>query len=348
MPIKNPPIKSAPFLLADWVEIRTIADPRDSFRLSWLKRYWDTQRETEDSDPGGQRRAEDDTDSQGVSGEDDDAFLDSITEELSERQNTLQEAYPFEFENEVFKLKSEISESGYIYLFCLLLSHWAEDEILDGSWTPQIDNPVRDLFQACSTLAAAGYVSGCAISFGWPRPEENPPFLQKLQEVYALFGDGKVKVEIPAGVTPFVKDSEIDVIAWQPSPALPTWYLLGQVATGENWEGKSIKGGSIDYFHYIWFNPAPISDPHPTMFIPKLVETMWGGTRIERIEQLAAKYGKIFDRILVPLYAGKGITLADTPGHTFSIERRQDVPQIIEYVLAQKDSLKAARTATTL
>ncbi len=346
MAIKNPPIKSAPFLLADWVEIRTLADQNDSFRLSWLKRYWDTHRETEDSDPSGQRRPEDDTDSQGVAGEDDDAFLDSINDELSDRANTLKNSYPFEMANEVFKLKQDITESGYIYLFCLLLSHWSEDEVLDGTWIPQIDNIVRDLFQACSTLAAAGYIAGNAISFGWPRPDDNPPFLRKLHEVYTLFGDGKVKSAIPPGASPFVKDEEIDIIAWQPSPALPTLYLLGQVASGENWEAKSIKGGSIDYFHRTWFNPMPISDPSPTIFIPKLIEAIHGGTRLERIEQLAAKFGKIFDRLLVPFYADKGIELADAPEHSFKIERRTDIPQIRDYVVTQKEALKAARAAT--
>ena len=345
MAIKPPPIKAPPPILADWVELRTIADPRNRYRLSQLKRFWDTHRETEDSDPWGLRRTEDDTDQEGAAGEDDDAFLASISDELAERADALKGAYPFVLDNEQFRLKEEISESGYIYLFCLLITHWSEGEILDGSWTPTITPHVRDLFQACSTIAAAGFVSGCSISFGWPRPGNNPPFLQKLTEVYGIFGEGTVVAVRPAGVSPFAKDEEIDVIAWRPSPTPNTLYLLGQVASGDNWASKSIKGGSIDYFHGAWFNPGPVSEAMASIFIPAFIEEYYDGTRKERLTLLTTKYGKIFDRMSLPAYAEEGLQLADIPGQTLTIERRADIPQIADWVRDMQTGLHAVGCA---
>jgi hypothetical protein len=344
MAINNPPLKSPPCVLADWVEMRTLADPDNFFRLSKLKRFWDTQRETEDSDPSGLHAVEVDTDTEGASGEDDDSFISSITDELADRENALKDSYPFVFESERFKLKDNLSEGAYIYLFCLLISHWKADEILNGSWVPEINNAVRDLFQACSTLAAAGFVFGCSISFGWPRPNENPAFLAKLNEVYAIFGEGIPVNEVPAGASPYVKDSEIDIIAWKPRPdnAAGTFYMLGQVASGDNWEHKSISGGSVKYFHETWFQKKPSSEATPSIFIPQTIEEKWGGKRNERIAQETHRYGIIIDRLILPFCAKIGIDLKDSPLNTFHIERRDEITHVKHWVDANKVSLQAA------
>lgn len=346
MALRNPPLKSPPYLLADWVEMKTILNPENFFRISLLKRYWDTHREEEDTDTAGQRSPEADTDIDGASGVDDDAFFSSISDELSERQRSLEGSYPFEFLDEKFKLKEELSDGAYIYLFCLLLTHWKSDDVMDGTWIPQIDNNIRDLFQACSTLAAAGFVFGCAVSFGWPRPEGNPPFLKKLAEVCNQFGEGEAVDEIPPGATPFVKDSEIDIIAWKPRPdnAPGTFYMLGQVASGDNWEAKSIKA-SIDYFHRVWFKKPPASNAIASIFIPQLVQEKFGGSRAIRMDQLSATYGIIFDRMIIPYCASIGIDLVDRRPQPFHIERRTEVAKIISWVDVQRDSLKASSQA---
>jgi len=342
MALRTPVLKSPPFLLADWVEFRTLADPRGFFRINRLKRYWDIHRESEDSDPAGQRKVEEDTDIQGASGEDGDAFFASISDELSDRSTDIGEAYPFEFDGERFKIKDQLSESAYIYIFCLLLTHPKSDEILDGSWLPNINHIVRDLFQACSTVAASGYIVGSAFSFGWPRPDNNMAFLPALQHIYGIFGEGEIVKSVPAGASPFTKDEEIDVIAWKPKSSAGTHYMLGQVASGDNWEAKSILGGSINYFHEVWFAKKPPSQSIASIFIPHILEDKFEGTRKERMAQLVTKYGIIFDRIHLPQYAHEGITLADTPGNTFQIQRRADIPQIVAWVQAQTHSLQAS------
>ncbi len=353
MAIKVAPIKAAPAVLCDWVELRVLANPRGFFRLSNLKRFRDTHRESEDSDSEGQRRREDDTDEQGVGGGDDDAFLDSITDELSDRMQALADSYPFEFDASGvrFSLKAALSEGAYVYIFCLMLSNPKRGELLDGTWLPSIDNQTRDLFQACATLAAAGDVRGCAISFGWPRPNKNPPFLKRLQEVYRLFGEGTVVEKPRRGVSPCPKDEEIDIIAWRPraDKSAGTDYLLGQVASGDNWEAKSIKGGAIASFHHNWFVQAPPSEPKASIFVPHHMHASDEGSRSDRMNVLTAKYGIIIDRLRLPRCASNGISLADGVEQIdgeLLIERRDDLPKVQTWVNNEIVRLRAAAATT--
>lgn len=312
--------------------------------MNQLKRFWDTQRETEESDPGGQQRVEDNTDEDGISGADEDAFLDKIYDELSERARVLGDTYPFQFCKTTlrFAIKDHITDGSYVYLFCLLLTNCKAGEVFTGLWLPIVNSKIRDLFQACSTLAAAGKVRGCAISFGWPRPNDNPSFLKRLRDVYTEFGEGEPVAKPPKGTSMMVKDGEIDIIAWSPRPdkVAGTFYLLGQVASGANWEAKSIKGGSIDHFHSTWFSRPPVSQPLASIFIPHAVPPSGEGTRRDRIEVLTAKFGIIVDRLCLPTFARDGISLADNPTNNFLIERRRDIPKIVKWVVAQRTALK--------
>lgn len=348
MPINPPPLKARPTTIADWIEVRALCSPDVPFRLHQLKRFWDRNRETEDSDPAGEERIEEDTDEEGVRGKDEDKFLDAICQELAERAEVLQDAYPFKFDDTGlrFRVRLPMSEAGYCYAFCLLLSHPKSGDLLNESWIPTINNRVRDLFQACSTLAAAGHVRGCAISFGWPRPHGNPPFLQHLADVYRRFGEGNPVAVIPAGASPATKDGEIDVIAWLPRrDGAGTTYLLGQVASGEDWEAKSIKGAAIDYFHNTWFNPKPPSPPTPSIFIPHAMLPQGKGNRRDRIKLETEYYGIIFDRLKLPHATLEGIALADDPASELYIERRNDIPEIVEWVEAQLAELRATGEA---
>lgn len=345
MPINLPRFKAPPSELADWIELRTLASTNGMYRFNRLKRYWDTHRETEDSDPEGRRGPEEITDEDGVSGVDDDAFFDSITDQLNDRANALGTAYPFEVCDTRFQLKQPPWNNGqHAYLFCLILTNSKPGEILNESWHPEITHTVRDLFQACSTLAAAAEVNGCAISFGWPRPNDNPAFLKKIAEVYAAMGEGKPVKSPKPGASPSVKDEEIDIIAWRPRPdgAAGTHYLLGQVASGANWEAKSIKGNPIDYFHRTWFDEAPASEPRSSIFIPHAVVPVGAGNRRDAIDVMTTRYGSIFDRLLLPTRLDEGIALANQQRPDLLIERRDDFPRVVEWVGTQISSLRAA------
>lgn len=345
MALNVSPLKASTAIVADWVELATIASPRGTYALSRLKRFWDTHRESEDTDPEGQSKREDDTDEQGVGGRDEDAFLDAITDELAERYEALRESYPFEIAANGLRLTlyNQLNSGQSIYLFCLMLSNCKKGDVLDGTWLPPIDHRIRDLFQACSTVAAAGEVNGCAISFGWPRPYDNPEFLKKLQEVYKLFGEGKPRLTPLPGAPKMAKDEAIDVIAWKPTKdhAAGTYYLLGQVASGDNWECKSIKGGPIDYFHRTWFDPPPASEAIASIFIPHVVPPGDGGTRRDKMDLWTEKYGTILYRLRIPSLAMQGLTFA-TRETEWVIERVEDIKTIETWVTEQVGALRLA------
>lgn len=345
MPLHNPPLKDRPEVISDWVELRTLADSSGAFPLARLQRYWDTKRETESTDTEGKSKSEGFTDEEGISGEDSDKFIDAIADELGERASILGDAYPFEFTSNGnrFKLKEFLGLGGWTYIFCLLFEHHKIGDLWTGSWLPKITHIERDLFQACATLAVAGKIQGCAISFGWPRPDGNPPFRKKLKEVYALFGEGVTRDEILPGASPMVKDEEIDLIAWQPRPdrTAGTVYVLGQVASGDDWTGKSIKG-SIDYFHSAWFSTRPPSTPSPAIFIPHAVPPMGEGNRKERMALLTEKFGMIFDRMLMPTMTQAGFSLGLEKRANFLIERMDDSGKIEGWVTQQISDLRGA------
>lgn len=345
MTIKQPQLKSAPHLLCDWIELKALSSSSGKFRLNSLRRLWDINRETESSDPEGRERREDDTDVDGVGGGDDDVFMDSIVREIEERTEALADTYPFQLTGSSLQVVGPPTIGGYTYLFCLFLSHANGGELLDGKWLPRVDNAVRDLFQVCSTLAAAAEVNGCAISFGWPRPNNNPPFLRKLKEVYAMFGEGVVVAAPRPGVSPSPKDEEIDVIAWRPRPdrSPGTLYLLGQVASGENWVGKPIKGPPIDNFHRNWFEPPPPSEAMASIFIPHAVHPAGiEGTRRERMDAITLRYGSIIDRLRLPRLTQDGVGLALEARPNLLIERLDEIKGIENWVHEQLHTLHRA------
>ena len=346
MALRQPQLKSPPHLLCDWLELKALASTDGTFRLGTLRRLWDISRESEDSDPEGLRAREGDTDVDGVCGSDDEVFIDSISDEIGDRIQALGTSYPFRITaGNVLRVFGPPNDGGYTYLFCLLLTHANGAELLTGRWYPQVDHRVRDLFQACSTVAAAAEIKGCAISFGWPRPNSNPPFLTRLRAVYALFGEGQVVAKARPGVSPCPKDEEIDVIAWRPRPdkAPGTTYMLGQVASGDNWEGKPIKGGPIESFHRNWFEPPPASAAQTlaSIFIPHAVPTIGvDGTRKERLDVISVLYGFVFDRMRLPRLTQEGAELARKDRTGLVIERTDSLPAIGHWVNDQLMALQ--------
>lgn len=347
MALKQPSLTSPPYLLCDWAEFKALSTSTGVFRLDLLKRLWDVNRQTEGSDPQGFSEREEDTDDQGVYGADDEVFIDSIVSEIGERSQALGASYPFRLrEHNRLTVVGPPSEGGYVYLFCLLLTYANAAEVLDGTWRPEVTNAVRDLFQVGSTLAAAGEIQGCAVSFGWPRPNGNPPFLKRLREVYSMFGEGDVVARPRPGVSPAPKDEEIDVIAWRPrlDRAAGTSYMLGQVASGDNWMAKSIAGKPIENFHRNWFTRSPASEARGYIFIPHAVPPVdMHGTRRERMDALTVRYGTIIDRMRLPKLTDDGMKLVEQASvNGFYIERVEELDAIRDWVNRQISSLHQA------
>jgi hypothetical protein len=225
-----------------------------------------------------------------------------------------EENYPFSLTDDgsLFLLKPEITNSGYIYLFCLLLSHPKEDDVLSGNYVPNIGDNERKLFQSCSTVAAAGLIAGNAISFGFPRPDGSG-FHDKLTEVYtSLIEDGQIKKTAIPGTPTHIKDFEIDVIAWkhrQDAKVLER-YFLAQVASGKNWEEKTLSDNKLELFHRLFFDIAPSMKPDRGMFIPFIFEYERNISLEEKLKIFEAMYGKFHYRFSIPRYYAFGYEIA--------------------------------------
>jgi hypothetical protein len=272
----------------------------------------------------------------------------SVQDVIAERKKVMGNAYPFEVDagGQWLQFHGPGSVRAAVYLFCLFISHAFDRSIVPQSLAPVLDNAVRDLFQACSTIAAAGYVDGVAMSFGWPRPEGDD-FLVAVKRVYKAFGDGK-PVDAPRPGAPAAKDGGIDVIAWRPTvDGLPgTLYLLGQVASGKDWTEKSVVNDAR-VFHDFWFEQRPATQHTDAMFMPFCLEPKQGDSSATpqevlygHAQYLTSKYGVIFYRYRLPRYASIGIDIHTSGIH--KIERMDDLPKVVTWVQQYQEKLKAA------
>lgn len=314
--------------LGDWMELSVLCSPALSLSFPDLQRQI------------------------GIMGEDDGEEADLRAEETIQRLNEIiqdrmqrvgLENYPFEYTTDGNHLVlKELVDSSTVYIFCLLLSHTRIGDVLNGSYLPNIDDSIRRCFQGCSTVAAAGLVQGNAIWFGFPRPDKSG-FLTKLKSTYELISDGApVEVAI-AGTSPSPKDEEIDIIAWskREDTALPACYMLAQVASGNNWDGKSIKGQPIQTFHRNWFNTSPACEAHAAMFMPMLFPLYTGATLDQQLQILFAQFGQFLYRFSIPRYYQRGLVLAaSNPG--LIIEGRECMPGITRWVTDERAKLSAA------
>jgi hypothetical protein len=245
-----------------------------------------------------------------------------------------EENYPFSLNDDGshFFLKPEITNSGYIYLFCLLLSHPKEDDVLTGSYVPNIGNNQRKLFQSCSTVAAAGLIAGNAISFGFPRPDGSN-FHNKLKEVYKLIKDGQIRKNLIPGTPKSIKDFKIDLIAWlhrQDAEVLER-YFFAQVASGKDWIDKALSNDQLEQFHRLFFDIAPSMRPERGIFIPFIFEYERDISLEDKLKIFETIYGKFHYRFSIPRYYAYGCEIAKG-NKLFHIDGLADLAAIKSWV----------------
>ena len=198
----------------------------------------------------------------------------SATVELIEtRRGALGSAYPYKLDDAGDILECEWRSDSLgqtTYLLCLLLSNLrSSSPILDGSTAHPNDAGVSELrqyFQYFATAALAAEIQGTSWSFGFPRPDHSS-FLAKLTEIWRVIRDGRVAARVGAPTRP--KDDQVDVFAARPHPDRLPGFLLAaaQVATGDNWKEKSLRG-HLSTFKSRWFGAQPVTDFIPYMIIP--------------------------------------------------------------------------------
>jgi hypothetical protein len=297
--ISAPSPEEHPAILADWLELQAIASASSQARVLSLADIRDLTQDYESEDV-----ADFDAGS--------DAVIGRVTSEIIARREALRGAYPFKLDDSGKLLCLECNDGlgEVVYLACLFMSHVTKSSLLDKYDLAANAQSGRDVFQVCSTLAAAGWCQGPAISFGWPRRDQSA-FGEKLVEAYGLFGDGTPRKEPLPGASPHIKDGGMDVIAWRLMPdKLPgTVYLLGQVASGHNWRDKTVIK-DIDPFHWAWFEIAPSSLAQGAMFIPFCVtdaseteEFEEQEVLISKMQFLAKQFGQFQYRYRLPFFA---------------------------------------------
>jgi hypothetical protein len=229
----------------------------------------------------------------------------------------------------------------------LFLSHAFDRTIMPAALAPKVSNKTRDLFQACATIAAGGFVQGPAMSFGFPRPD-GATFLKALHKVYELFGDGKPWKRARAAASKNVKDNGIDVIAWKRSiDRLPcTLYLIAQVASGANWSEKSVTPNRR-HFHDYWFTEKPASQPHDAMFMPFGLEPEdpCDGTPYEEVltdymQSVGYEFGTLFYRDRIAKHLAEGLQLI--ANGEVQIQRRPEIAEVVKWVEKYTEQLRAA------
>ncbi|MCZ6802404.1 MAG: hypothetical protein O7D86_00305 [Proteobacteria bacterium] len=319
MLLAKAPINGSSWMIADWLEFQVLCSEFNLYRLSDILRISDEDQDEENVNVGEQDALNE-------------QCVERAVKEIEARISCLEVAYPFEISSDGKELviKEELCDGAHAYIYCLFFSHVNRDDVLIPD--PPHANQDRDLLQICSTIAAAGYISGNAVSFGYPRPNRDG-FLTALKAAYERMGEGEVLVEIPAGLSDKVKDAGVDVIAWQDTldGAAGKMYMLGQVASGHNWQDKSVKE-DIRLLHENWFTNAPVSTPLPSMFIPFCLDIKTDETLEDVMLYKTREFGHMFYRYRLPLYVQKGMDLIGNTDYVLHIERIAEFDTVINYV----------------
>ena len=112
-------------------------------------------------------------------------YLRCSGRDLSRGLKTIGDDYPFRIDDNGHAIRfiTPVTKVGSVYLFCLFLSHAFDRTIMPKELAPKITNKTRDLFQACATVAAGGYVHRASNFLRIPTAGRSA-FLKALQQVY--------------------------------------------------------------------------------------------------------------------------------------------------------------------
>lgn len=327
--LQAPSLTAPVSTLADWMELQALSNPR---KLSADADLIAIGQAAEDEAPDDAADADAQTE----------ALLDDVFDELERRMGAADGAYPFALSSRGTALEAVAtarSDGHYAYLFCLLVSEYRRGQLLPKPVFASHAAAVEDLFQVCSTVAAAGLLGGAAVSFGFPRPDGSG-FLAALKQTYEdRFREGRTEHAPRAGVSSHTKDGGIDVIAWRSFPdGLPgKLYLLGQCASGLQYPAKSV-GTFLRRFHGDWFVQQPASAPIEALFVPFMLDhdlpvrrnESRADARTGQYLSLARDLGVIVDRCRLAFLVERGMArAAEAPAE---VERAGEMGRVRAWV----------------
>ena len=314
---------------ADWLEISCIVSNFGVAKSADLKKAIDLQSDDDDhgveTDPVNGEPLEKEI-LEGSTGE----ILEKVHEELVYRKKLCGDAYPFEliypeggasFDGS-FKIESKLGEitlnNRYIFYVLGLMETALRDNAIAVKDVSVSNHRLGMLFQIASCLAVGGYLNGPTVWFGFPRPEKNA-FLPALRAAMDRFGSHKVVAKTPPGYPAALKDGGIDIIAWLDfgdGRAAKT-VILGQVASGYDWEGKTLNGFIPKFLN--WFVPPAPAHIKPAILIPFPIHhhieeddnEAWEDQARGWLLYNSSDFGVIFDRFRVARFAAKAIDLPE-------------------------------------
>lgn len=337
MSLQPPALSADVSTLADWMELQALSSPR---KLSTESDIMAISHVDDDLDTGSGDSIEADEQAE--------ELVDNIFFELDRRCTIVGKSYPFTINptGTSLALKPNLSDAQYTYLFCLLVSEYRRAQLVSKSVFSPLADQVEDLFQICSTIAAAGLLNGCAISFGFPRPDGSG-FLDALKRTFEEgMREGEVVLKTRHGVPPKTKDGGIDIIAWRHFPDdLPgKLHLLGQCASGNNYDKKPIRP-YINNFFQDWFNCQPASPAIEALFIPFMMEESYTFRKDETRAEgrhghymvMARTMGVIVDRLRLAHLVDIGMNIfKDNPTW---VQRAKDIHLVRDWVIKTEATL---------
>ena len=212
-----------------------------------------------------------------------------VLSELSRRIVAAAEAYPFVLEgSDLVRVGDLASHAPYIFCLCLSWFGWRQKK--GAKKFP------RRMFEDLSKYAAQSFVGGSALRFGAPRTELPSSFREALLKLCIAIGEGQAK-ELEGPIN--AQDDTLDLIAWRnfPDGLEGKLFLLGQCASGINWESKKRDLDPEAFFHS-WFadQPASLRTMRVGLFIPhRMPKSQWVPT--------TRKAGIVFDRCRIAYLA---------------------------------------------
>lgn len=232
--------------------------------------------------------------------------VDEVFDELDNRAQAAAGAYPFEISRAEVKSKGSV-EHYAPYIFCLCLSRFGDgakrvetNEDDDGDSSETDPTYPRRLFEHIATIAAANYLGGDAVRFGWPRRGMSKSFARALDELSSIHlreGGGHNKGPVFGS-----KDRKVDVVAWKdfPDGKSSKLVILGQCATNKDDDWQSKKPELIpSAFWGNWMKSAAVSKLIRAFFIPHQVP-------LNEWDIHAREAGLFFDRCRIAHFAAMG------------------------------------------
>jgi hypothetical protein len=274
VPLVSPLSADTRSVLADWLELVALTQPRALATRADITHLLDFLGENEhDSYPEVATGDELETE---ILEEGSHGIAESVFEELEFRSSVLKDRYPFvlEYRGAQWSLRFRpISTNACVgaracYIFCLLSSAVRDHRIDgDGEGLKNLKAQLPRHFETLSSAIAAEIVNGRSFQLGWPRTDGSC-FRNALERLCREIGTGRPIEHEPPWSQGREKDSGIDIVAWREFADFGPGklVLLGQVASGNNWEEKSVKT-AVPNFNS-WFSEALTEHYVPAIFVP--------------------------------------------------------------------------------